>query len=59
VTLDDQNPDVDLSVKAGFEYELRQCRREMRRMVAMIHSLDNPMEGLTFHPSSDPDDSSR
>jgi len=44
--------------KAGFEYELRQCRRQMRRMVAMIHALDNPMEGLTFHPSSDPDDRS-
>ena len=45
--------------KAGFEYELRQCRREMRRMVAMIHALDNPLEGLTFHSSSDPDDRSR
>ncbi len=87
MTVDDQNPDIDLSVtpdamvairdevrdgfvrqvhalriqacayrKAGFEYELRQCRREIRRMVAVIHSLDNPLEGLTFHSSSDPDD---
>ncbi len=87
MTIDDQSPDVDLSVtpdamvairdevregfvrqvhalriqacayrKAGFEYELRQCRRQIRRMVSMIHALDNPMEGLTFHPPTDPDD---